>query len=349
MKEQMFFTNQDEFLAHIEKIESVTDPWFKTPIVELSKIIRLSDDNKSLEIDTPTGKHKLRDVSLRSLRQRLGIEFPMGTFVLSSSKESETYAGLSMKLVSWACDALEAKGLKNTDIAKISVVDGEANAFLSKEYVEYVNSRYVHNSAFEKIMSATGETNFGFKGWFDYTMSNAEYETSKVSKVNGKDYNTVIRVRTSDSGYSSIAIGVLLKCAGKYLPMMTDIEIPHRSGKTKSEEEVKKKFIFNLDEALTQADKVINEAIPKAEALTKIELKYPKDAAMHIAKDVGLPKAETLKAVEAISGNTAWDIYTGLCEIIQDDWTIEKRIKQTGNLTKMLGINWNKYDSAFKW
>lgn len=342
---ERYFNDQDAFLNHIEEMEKVTDPWYEQKIVDLSNAITLSTNQ--IVITTPTGTYPLRETSLRSLRQRLGIEFPNGTFVLNNSSANTVCAPLAKEIIDWACKVLKTKDCK--DIVKISIVDGKANAFLSKEYVEYINSRYVHNEAFDKIMATTGETEFKFKGWCGYEMSNAEYETSKTKEINGVKYNTVIRVRTSDSGYSCIGIGVLLKHGGKYLPMMSDIDIPHRAGKTKDKAEVKKQFVQNLDTALCQTESVIKEAIAKAEALAIIVLKHPQDAARHIAKDIGLPKVETLKVIENITGNTAWDVYSGLCEILDDSWNIEKRIKTTGNLAKILNVNWTRYDAPFEW
>lgn len=343
--ETKFYNDQDAFLAQIDEIATKTLPWEKHLTVELP----IEGSTSGMIYHAADGSAYLfRDCALRSLRQRLHSEAELVTYVSNkalveadASKKFEDY-------IAWALEVLRCQGCKEE--TKISVVDGKVNAFLSTEYCEVLDSKYVHDTAFEKIINFTGETNFNFRGWWDYAINVAEYTTSNKVEIDGKEYQKSIRVRTSDAGYSSIALGSDLRMGNKIIPMMSDIAIPHRASKKKDLTLCRKEFEENFDEALTQTEKVFTNSIAQANELVKIKLAHPQGAARKIAKTMGLPKQAALEAIEGFTGDTAWGLYLVLCDCIKNDDDTQKRIKTIGNVAKILGIkNWSKYDQEFEW
>lgn len=347
--ETKFFDDQDNFLDHISDIASKTLPWEQQPTTQL----KLEATSNGVIFHSADGHiYALRDCSLRSLRQRLCSEADLVTKVSNEALDANNpeAAKLFVSYVDWAKQVLSLHGHKEN--TKVSVVDGKVNAFLSTEYVEALDTKYIHDEAFKQICETTNETDFGFKGWWNYAISMAEYKTSKEIQLNSCFYKTVIRVRTSDAGYSSIGIGTGLTRNGVFVPLMSDIDIPHRGSKSSTVAEHRVKFEENFAEALNQMDKVVNQSIATIKSLITVKIANPRGCALSVAKAIGLPKPNVKKVIDQspIGGDTAWDVYLKLCEIFDDSWDAEKRIKQSGNLAKILGItNWKKYDVVFEW
>lgn len=346
-----FFNDQDEFLSHIDDIDKKTRPWEELPVGDL----KIEGSTGGMLWHAKDGSvFYLRDVSLRSLRQRLHSETELITLVSAMSLHGQASAAEFSKkfedYYNWLVDKVLSTAGYDKEKVKISVVDGEVNAFLSSEYCEFLNSKYIYEKSFEKLIEITDTTEFDFKGWWDYSASCAEYTTPEIFKIKGKEYHKVIRIRTSDAGYSSIGVGCLLTDGTNVIPMMNDINIPHRASKKKSSSEIRKEFQESFNEALEQMDKVFNESFAKASDLAKIKLTHPKDCATKLAKTFGLPKKESLDAIALMKGDSAWNVYCTLASTIKDEFDIAKRIKQCGNVTKILGISrWDKYDAPFVW
>lgn len=349
--ETKFFNDQDDFLDHIDDIATKTLPWEQQPTTEL----KLEGTVNGMIFHSNDGHvYALRDCCLRSLRQRLCSEADLVTKTSNESIDANGNVAEATQMfadyVSWAKKVLKHYGHKEN--TKVSVVDGKVNAFLSTEYVEALDTKYVHDQAFKQICETTGSTDFGFKGWWNYAMSMAEYTTNKQLTLGGNAYKTVIRVRTSDAGYSSIGLGTGLVRNGKFIPLMSDIDIPHRGSKNATVMEHRVKFENDFSEALNEMDKVVNQATVKIQDLINIKITHLEGCALSLAKAIGLPKPEVKKAVaqSSIIGDSAWYVYLKLCEIFDDSWDAEKRIKQSGNLAKILGIkDWKKYDIEFSW
>lgn len=356
MLETKSYNNQDQFLDEIDRVSGLTLPWEKTPIFDVNFAVNKSGDEKVFV--TKSGSFPIRECAFRSLRQRLRSEgSTLFNHVCGSNDPLDNK--LFVEYTEWAKNAMKRMLVPNNDV-KISIVDGKANAFMSDEYVECLNTAYVHNEAFQKIIETSGQEEFAFSGWFSYALSQARYETNVEKEVSGKKYGKCFSVRTSDAGYSSIAISIDLAAKGFILPMMSDITIQHRSRKKADDLEIKADFKAAFAEALNKAEKVFGENVKKAEEMAKYTTKMPKDFILNLGKELGIPTKDVSNKVKyhlssaSTSTINLFDVFEMLSFTVDDMTNIEQRIKYKGNVTKMLGIDWSnpkniaKYEKPFK-
>ena len=174
---QVFYSNQDEFLEKIDDVSRKSE-WENIPLSSMPEKVEGSTEGVLFHHGaTPVF---LRECALRSLRQRLKSETDLVTQVCNGAIHgTPTAADDSLRLenyIKWATEVLKARGEGDSTV-KVGISEGGVNAFLSEEYVEYLDSSFVHNHAFETLMQSTGETDFVFNGWWDHAASIAEYQT----------------------------------------------------------------------------------------------------------------------------------------------------------------------------
>ena len=222
---------------------------------------------------------------------------------------------------------------------KVPVVDGKVNAFLSEGYAN-LPAPIIFEEAHKHFEDKINSAEFKFNGYWSYYQCAGEYFLPIKKVVAGQEYSVVLVVKTSDAGYSSVNLSAYLSDGrNKQLPIMSDISTIHK-GNAASVERLKE--MFNM------ADGAVDDGVKKLNKLLHIIIENPKNTMKRVAKEVGLPKKDSLTIIDSFEDEgfcTAFDCYVELSKILEDDTdTLSVRERNQGNLLKLLGITWERFD-----
>lgn len=338
--EEIMFRDNQKFLEHLRDIESNTI-WRNIPLNELF-VEHGTTSHDEADYDTCVRGTNLfacrqgelfttgiRECAIRSLYDRLGL----GGKILE-------------RLDAPALEELFTFAIKHSseDELQVPVVDGKINAFLSSQY-KALPAEKVFSELLEYLRKSFNQEEFKFNGYWTYFAQTGEFELPDKRMINGQEFDVVLVCKTSDAGYSGVNFSVYIKSGNLKLPIMSDIALMHKGDLNEDK----------LKEALNQLEKVIDNGVKKLNDLLKVYIENPKGCMKRIAKEVNLPKRDTLEYIENYEDRgitTAFDCYTTLARLLDDDnltWSAKERLQ--GNLYRALGLSWQKFDlpGDFAW
>lgn len=369
-KNSVLFDNQSEFIAHLEEVKKNTK-WETKKLSDLS----LVEDVEGIALKFGKSVYPLGEWTLNPLRCRIGLDnadIAVACFTKAYNNE-EKYPSLAIKLFK---DAISIKKELNPDVeVKMPIVTHNSggtsvdviHSFLTPSYAEYIDSGVVYNTLLDMLADKLGILDFNFRGIYDEQLNMGEFTT--IEDVGKIPANTTFRIKTSDTGDSSIGIAYGIKTIGvsgrlSYVPMMSDINIPHRINPRAGEEFNTNAFIEKFREKVGELDSVIYHTTATIDGLKKRKIRYPKNAFVALAKEVGLPKSSTLKWADKFDSTKAkyidngFDLYVELCSVVDETATIEKWspdkvVLHTNNVFKTLShietTAWYDTSSLVKW
>ena len=322
------YRSMDDFFYRLQEVEDKTQ-WVNIPLADLfvgetdQQITNADIDTKLFGTKWWAGRNTdstfipIRDCALHSLYDRIGLG---GAILNRLSRES--------------MEELVRFGIEHPtqDVLQLPVVEGKINAFLSSKY-----TRLPAVKVFEELIGFLQNTfnqeNFKFNGRWTYFETTGVFELPLEKEVNGKTYTTVLVCQTSDAGFSSVNFRAYLKDGETSLPIMSDMSLMHKG---------------MLDEN-RMLEGAIDKGVKKLNHLLTIEINNPKGTMKRVAKACNLPKKDTLELIEKFNPPhycTAFDLFDQLSKLLQNnyEWSVKERV--SGDVYKMLNINWEHYDLA---
>lgn len=349
--EVMHFTNSDLFASRLQEVEANTK-WIQRTLTEISVDEKRLNDDEESEAQKHTRVEgtrlmlcprgivfsnddyiPLRACSIQSLYQRVGL----GGDVLKRIDAKGVHQFTELALL---------YAPKNADdiIVKMPVVEGKINAFLSENYVDSLPTAMVFEEFKNRLESISNSSNLEFKGSWSYPVTTGWYKLPELRNVNGSDFNVVVGLTTSDAGYSGINFNAYLTNQDvTCLPLMSTLSIEHR-GKTN---------YVKFEEELSMLTTVIDNGINHLTDMMTLQIKNPINTMKRAAKKCGLPKRDVLEKLDQLHHvpTNAFDCYLTLSRILSkdEDGNVNERVQ--GDVTKLLGIDWNKLDlpGDFAW
>lgn len=344
---ELKFRNLDDFQNRLNEVEEATE-WKNVSINNLdvcSVAIPVTEEEVDTTIngsglflnDFENGlRTGIRTCALRTLYTNLGLGGELMKKL--DHDDMEEYVGFGI-----------AKNRKHRPklTFKVPVVEGKINAFLSSGYAN-LPAPIVFEEALKHFREKTMEDEFKFNGYWSYAQCAGEYFLPIKKEVAGEEYNVVLVVKTSDAGYSSINLSAYLtdEKGRKQLPIMSDISSIHKGNSA---------TITRLEEMFDMADGAVDDGVKKINKLLHINITNPINTMKRVAKEVGLPKKDTLFVIEGFEDTgvvTALDCYFALAQILEDESaTFSAKERNQGNIYKLLGINWERFDlpGEFAW
>lgn len=166
--------------------------------------------------------------------------------------------------------------------------------------------------------------------------------------LNGKltTVRPVLRLTTSNTGISGANLYPMLFIgrAGNQIPLGTPLRVEHKNGATLEQ------FQENLERLYSQYDK----GLAALTALMDIEIGYPANALLGVAKELGLPKRLALELADNTRTRcgdapmSAHSLYYELCEAIflltRDGATGTKIAQMEEVVARALRVDWTRYD-----
>lgn len=168
------------------------------------------------------------------------------------------------------------------------------------------------------------------------------------SGISATDVVPGIRFGTSDTGFASASVSAYLHGLSETpIPIGSCLLVKHRSEATVED------FSKKLSGLFAQYSRVLD----RLEQLMDVELDYPVNAMVDVAKTLGLPRKATSAAIAVYKdrigdeSDTAHNVYLAMQEILWnlqcDDASQSTVLKAEENLARALNINWKDHDLAF--
>lgn len=160
-----------------------------------------------------------------------------------------------------------------------------------------------------------------------------------------------IRFSTSDTGKASAKVSALL----------TGLQYPIHIGSMIAVEHRKQSKVPDFVESLDMLFAQFGDSVSKLSALLSIHLDHPVNAMTAICKQLSLPKAASMEAIDMFEmafgrdGATAHDVFVAMQEIpftMKSKGTPEKKLLELQeNMARALTLNWRNFDYAreVKW
>lgn len=160
-----------------------------------------------------------------------------------------------------------------------------------------------------------------------------------------------IRFSTSDTGKASAKVSALL----------TGLQYPIHIGSMIAVEHRKQSKVPDFVESLDMLFAQFGDSVSKLSALLSVHLDHPVNAMTAICKQLSLPKAASMEAIDMFEmafgrdGATAHDVFVAMQEIpftLKSKGTSEKKLLELQeNMARALTLNWRNFDFAreVKW
>lgn len=160
-----------------------------------------------------------------------------------------------------------------------------------------------------------------------------------------------IRFSTSDTGKASAKVSALL----------TGLQYPIHIGSMIAVEHRKQSKVPDFVESLDMLFAQFGDSVSKLSALLSVHLDHPVNAMTAICKQLSLPKAAAMEAIDMFEmafgrdGATAHDVFVAMQEIpfmLKSKGTPEKKLLELQeNMARALTLNWRNFDFAreVKW
>ncbi|MBR0420284.1 MAG: hypothetical protein IJI66_14075 [Erysipelotrichaceae bacterium] len=335
-KAELVFNSHNSFLERLEEVQVGTE-WKEVSIMDLDICQNLIDfteadydtntNGTKMFVDFPFGKVGIRECALRTLYTNLGLGGELMKKLDTDDMEEYVVFGIGKN-----------RKYRSKMTFQLPIVEGKVNAFLSESYSNDLPADEVFRQVLKHFQNKLEQESFKFNGFWSYAECAGDYYLPISKEIDGKEYSTVLVVRTSDAGYSSISFSAYLTDGyRKEIPVMNGVSAIHKGNAASAE---------RLEEMLNMVENAIDNGVKKLNKLLHIIIANPKSTMKRICKEVGLPKRESLELIDrfAEGTTTAFECYMCLSQILESDLTFSIRERYQGNLYKMLGINWDRYD-----
>lgn len=254
--------------------------------------------------------------------------------------------GIGGQIIDW----LDPAGIKKicmtgTEYApekdiKIAITEGKVNAFLSSQYDNSISAATIFNEMEKYINSICKKEDVEFDADWSYSETVANYIIPVERTLDDKTYKVGITLATSDAGYSGANFRAFLTGNGhKEVPLMSSMSIIHRGNSG----------IVRLSETLAMLEKAIDGGMSKLNRLMSVTITNPKATMKRVARACKLPKKESLELIdkfECEGSCSAFRCYLCLAKVLNAPATMFVKQERTGNVAKMIAINWAGYDLA---
>ncbi len=300
-----------------------------------------------LFLDYDDNTYPIRCYAVQSIQERLGIS-GIALKKMTASQQAEIYS-MAAKVVNKKTRTAvtrPSRASKNKVSAMLSIVDGKVNCLLSegdnKNDYQRTDSRKMLEELQNSIIDRDEEILL-FDGQYSYTGIAARWLIDNEVSFNGQKYRLQYNLSTSDIGLGAVTINATLRgiTVSESLPIFDTIAVEHRQGNS-----------LDFYQLLEELNASLSNAITDVEALKDIPITYVEDCMRRVGKYAHLPQRELDEAIKRflrINGSgkkTALDLFLALSKYLikYDLAEYPVRIKQEGNVRRMVKLDWKSFD-----